>query len=86
MSAGRLVFLTAPDCAFCTDGRGIVQRVADELGLEYAELPWDSARGQALVERGGAFFPPAIYLDERLLGYGRVSERKLRKLLAVVPV
>jgi hypothetical protein len=85
MSEGRLVYLTSPDCAFCTDGRAIVQRLASEMGLVIAELAWDSPRGKSLVKRGGAFFPPAVYLDDRLLGYGRLSERRLRKQLARVP-
>jgi hypothetical protein len=85
MPQGQLVYLTAPDCAFCTDGRPIVQRLGREMGLEVAELAWDSPRGKALVGRESAFFPPAVYLDDRLLGYGRVSERKLRKQLAKVP-
>jgi hypothetical protein len=85
MSASRLVYLTAPDCAFCADGRAIVNGLARETGLEVEELPWDSPRGKALVDRDGVFFPPAVYLDDRLLGYGRVSERKLRKQLAKVP-
>lgn len=85
MSEGQLVYLTSPDCAFCADGRAIVERLARDMGLVVAEVPWDSPQGKALVERGGAFFPPAVYLDDRLLGYGRVSERKLRKQLARVP-
>jgi hypothetical protein len=85
MPEGRLVYLTTPDCAFCTDGRAVVQRLAREIGLMFAEIPWDSAQGRALVERDGAFFPPAVYLDDRLLGYGRLSERRLRKQLARVP-
>jgi hypothetical protein len=85
MSQRQLVYLTSPHCAFCTDGRAIVQRLAGEMALEVAELAWDSPRGKALVGRGSAFFPPAVYLDDRLLCYGRVSERKLRKQLAQVP-
>jgi hypothetical protein len=85
MSERDLVYLTSPDCAFCTDGRAIVQRLAREMGLDVSELSWDSPRGRALVAQGGAYFPPAVYLDDRLLGYGRVSERKLRKQLAKVP-
>ena len=85
MSDGQLVYVTSPDCTFCTEGRALVWKLAHEIGLELVELPWDSPQGKALVERGGAFFPPALYRDDRLLGYGRLSERKLRKQLARVP-
>ncbi len=35
-----------------------------------------------LVRRDGVAFPPAIYVNGSLAGYGRISERALRKRLA----
>lgn len=85
MASGQLLYLTAPDCDFCVEGRTLLKRLAPEFDLVVIELPWDSLSGKALVDRGGAFFPPALFLDGRLLGYGRLSERRLRRRLASVP-
>lgn len=80
-----LVYITATDCHLCADGRAIVARLADEIGAPVRELDWDGVEARALLERGGALFPPALYLDDRLLGFGRLSERRLRKLTRTVP-
>ena len=80
-----LVYITATDCHLCGDGRPIVARLADETGASVRELDWDGDEAQMLLERGGALFPPALYLDDRLLGFGRLSERRLRKLMRTVP-
>ncbi len=80
-----LVYITATDCHLCGAGRPIVARLAEEIGAPVRELDWDGAEAQALLERGGALFPPALYVDDRLLGFGRLSERRLRKLMGAVP-
>jgi hypothetical protein len=77
----RFVYVTAPDCHLCENGREIVGRLAAEKGFAVEEISWDSERGAQLVARDGAPFPPALYLGETLLAYGRVSERRLRRLL-----
>ncbi len=80
-----LVYITASDCHLCGDGRPVVARLADEIGASVRELDWDGVEAQALLRSGGALFPPALYLDDRLLGFGRLSERRLRKLMRTVP-
>lgn len=80
-----LVYITAKNCHLCSDGRPIVARLAEESRAPVRELDWDGAEAQALLKRGGALFPPALYLDDRLLGFGRLSERRLRKLMRTVP-
>jgi hypothetical protein len=76
----RVTLVSAPDCHLCTHGRAIVERIAqDGVPLEVQELDWTDSAGTALVMRDGVPFPPALYVDGELWGYGRLSERALRK-------
>jgi hypothetical protein len=79
-----LVYVTAPNCHFCEEGKAIVDHLAVETGLSIAHIDWDSPRATELIERERPLFPPALYLSERLLGYGRLSERRLRRLMREV--
>ncbi len=49
--------------------------------LAVHEIPWASPDGQALVARQSALFPRALLLDGRFVGFGRLSELRLRRLL-----
>ena len=80
MSDG-LVYVTTPSCHFCEEGAAVVDRLSRETGLPAERLDWDDARAVELVREEPPLFPPALYLGRRLLGYGRLSERRLRKLL-----
>ena len=85
--ATQLTYVSAPDCHLCERGRTIVHDLAEEASLDVVEVGWSDASARGLTERDGVPFPPALYLDDRLLGYGRLSERRLRKqLTGVVPV
>jgi hypothetical protein len=83
--AADLSYLTAPDCHLCARGRGIVDALARDLGLSVEEIPWADERAATLVARDGVSFPPALYRGDRLLGFGRLSARRLHKLLEGVP-
>jgi hypothetical protein len=78
------VYVTAPNCHFCEEGTAVVQRLAAETGLPLERADWHSAQAMELAEHEQPLFPPALYLGQRLLGYGRLSERRLRKLLRTV--
>lgn len=80
-----LTYITAPDCHLCARGRGIVDALAVDLGLSVEEITWADARTAALIACDGVPFPPALYRGDRLLGFGRLSERRLYKLLQAVP-
>ncbi len=80
-----LRYLTSPDCHLCERGRDIAEKLADEAGIELVELTWTEPWARERIERDAVAFPPALYLEDRLLGYGRLSERRLRKLVMAVP-
>jgi hypothetical protein len=77
----RLVYVTAPDCHLCEHGREVLGRLAAEMGFTVEKVVWDSAPGAALTQRDGVPFPPALYLGEMLVAHGRLSERRIRRLL-----
>lgn len=77
----RLV--TAPNCHFCTHAHEVLDRLVREgFPLRIEEHGWADEAGTRLVRRDAVPFPPALYLDEELWGYGRISEGALRKRLA----
>jgi hypothetical protein len=55
--------------------------VATDHPLRVEEISLDSDGGRALAARAGVLFAPGIFLDGTLFGFGRVSERKLRRML-----
>jgi len=56
---------------------------AAELRVEIQELAWESPDAD-VVRRDGVPFPPALYADDELLGYGRISEGGVRRRLSRV--
>ena len=75
-----LVYVTTEDCHFCEHGR----RVLDALGVARTEIAADSAEAEALAERGIPLsFLPVLTDGSRVVAYGRFSEKRLRKELAL---
>lgn len=77
----NVTLLTQEHCAFCTEAKAILDRLAPEYGLVVTTLDLAAPEGQALAMRGGIMFPPGIFLDDEPFSYGRLSERKLRRAL-----
>ena len=80
----RLTLITAADCHLCGHARSVARRMAAELNTELDEVAWGSPMAH-MVRRDGVPFPPALYADDQLLGYGRISEGGVRRRLAKVP-
>ena len=57
--------------------------MAADLNTEINEIAWESPEAD-VVRRDGVPFPPALYADDELLGYGRISERGVRRRLTKV--
>lgn len=67
----QVTLLTQPNCTLCHHAKQVLARVAR-----------DGDEGRRLAADAGVLFAPGVLLDGRPFGYGRVSERKLRKALA----
>ena len=76
----ELLYVTTEDCHFCEHGR----RVLDELAVDRREIAVDSAEAVALAARGIPLaFLPVLTDGARVVAYGRLSAKRLRKELAV---
>jgi hypothetical protein len=72
-----LVLLTSPDCHLCGHGR----QVLDQLGVEWREISIASEEGRCLEASAPPMRPVLYSSEDRVLGYGRLSLKKLRKQL-----
>ena len=73
--------VTAEACHLCDHAKQVLGRLAERYPLAVSEIAWASEEGRRLAERDGVAFPPGIYLDGFLFGYGRLSAGKLQKWL-----
>jgi glutaredoxin len=76
----ELVLVTTDDCHFCERAR----RVIDELGVAAREITVGSDEAAELAARGLPLaFLPVLANGERVIAYGRFSEKRLRKELGL---
>ncbi len=77
-SAAVLTLVTQDECHFCEHAH----EVLEALGVTAREIRVDSAEAQTLAERGIPLaFLPVLTDGERVIAYGRFSEKRLRKEL-----
>jgi glutaredoxin len=81
MNPVRVTLLTQPDCALCDHAKTVLARVGHDHPLQVEEIALDSEHGRAMAADAGVLFAPGLFLNGRPFGYGRLSERKLRKAL-----
>ena len=81
-AATTVTLVTRVDCSLCERARAVLARVAADHPLVVEELDLASREGGAVARRAGMLFPPGVLLDGEPFGYGRLSERKLRRELA----
>jgi glutaredoxin len=75
-----LTYVTTQDCQFCEHGR----EVLDTLGIARHEITVDSAEAEQVAAAGIPLsFLPVLIDGRRVIAYGRLSEKRLRKELAV---
>ena len=74
----ELIYVTGDDCHLCEHGR----QVLDALGVERHEIDSDSQESEQLAAAGIPLsFLPVLTDGGRLIAYGRLSEKRLRKEL-----
>ncbi len=78
----EVVLLTKQDCHFCAQAKDVLARLRAEYELDVREVALESDEGRRLARQSAAPFPPVVFLDGETFSYGRLSERKLRKVLA----
>lgn len=78
----RITLLTQEDCGLCEHAKQVLARVSSDYPVAVEEINLRTDQGRRLAEQGGVMFPPGVLVDDQPFGYGRLSERKLRKTLA----
>ncbi len=80
IATGVLILVTQEDCHFCEHAH----LVLDALGVETREISVGSAEAQVLARSGIPLaFVPVLTDGERVIAYGRFSEKRLRKELGL---
>ena len=79
-----VVFMTSAGCHYCHDAREVLNRLQHEGAISLREIDLESAEGVAALQKWRVPFPPIMVVDGELFGYGRLSERKLRRHLGRV--
>ena len=77
----EVTVLIQDPCGFCDDAKELLDRLAAEFPIAVTELDLRSPEGERMAVAGGIMFPPGIFVDGEAFGYGRPSERKLRREL-----
>lgn len=80
-AAVPITLLTQPACAMCDVAKNILARLVEEYPLSVTEIDLGTEPGQRLATQAGVMFAPGVLVDGRPFSYGRLSERKLRRLL-----
>lgn len=76
----HLLYVTTEDCHFCDHGRAVL----DELAVERREISVDSSEAEQLAGSGIPLsFLPVLTDGERVIAYGRFSEKRLRRELGL---
>lgn len=77
----EITLLTQTSCRMCELAKGILQRLGAEYPLSVTDVDLRTQLGRRLAEEAGVLFAPGVLVDGRPFSYGRLSERKLRRLL-----
>jgi hypothetical protein len=80
-----VTLLTKPDCPLCQHAKTVLARVRADHPLQIEEIRLDTPDGGAAGHRGRDDVRPGILLDGRPFGFGRLSERALRRALNRYP-
>lgn len=77
----RITLLTQENCTLCEHAKDVLTRVGTDFPLRTEEVDLGSDLGRQLGQRGGVMFAPGVFLDGEMFGFGRLSEKKLRRAL-----
>ncbi|MQA03876.1 MAG: thioredoxin family protein [Streptosporangiales bacterium] len=76
-----VTLLTQADCALCDHAKTVLARLGRDFTLKVTEIDMATNPGRRIALAAGVLFPPGLLLDGEPFGYGRLSERALRKAL-----
>ncbi len=74
-----ITLLTQADRTPCEHASRVLARVGADHPLQVTEIDLAGEPGRALAARADLVFAPGALIDARPFGYGRLSERALRR-------
>ena len=74
-----VVVIEGDACHLCEDARGVLESRAEELNLSVAYMSAASEAGRRLIEQHRPPMFPMVIVEGELLGWGRLSRRKLER-------
>lgn len=77
----EITLLSQPCCAACGDAKQVLAKLAAEFPLRVREVDLTTQEGQLLAHEVRLLFAPGVLVDGELFSHGRLSERKLRRVL-----
>lgn len=77
----RITLLTQADCGYCEHAKTVLAKVGHDYALTVDEVDLNTQQGRTLATTNGVLFAPGVLVDGAAFGYGRLSERRLRKEL-----
>lgn len=78
-----VTLLTQENCSLCDQAKVILHKISLDHPLILREVRLDSAEGREMAARARMLFAPGVLLDRAPFGHGRLSEKKLRRALAI---
>lgn len=79
----KFTLLTKENCPLCDHAKDVIARVEVDYLVDTEVLWLETPEGEAFAAEYETPFPPVLVIDGDLHGYGRLSERKLRRELDV---
>lgn len=77
----EVVLVTAPGCHFCDDARSLLEEFGRSSRLVVREVELSSDEGSEIARHFRVPFPPVVLVNGAYVGHGRISGRKLAKVL-----
>ncbi len=76
-----LTLVVAEECSLCEHAKKVLDSLRHDYRLRVNEVKLESEEGRLLGQLHPLLFPPILLYGDRVLSYGRLSERRLRKEL-----
>ena len=82
----EVVLVTAVGCHLCDDAKVVLADLGHRFNLDVREVDLSTDEGTALARRFGAPFPPLLFVGGAYVGHGRVSRRRLNRVIEHVGI
>ena len=76
-----LLMVTSEACHFCEAAQELIAALSDEYPIRLRAVDILAAEGHQIMRHNRVPFPPALLVAGEFHGYGRISERRLRRHL-----